>query len=378
MLFVLDAEGIVIGNSRVVPGVQDDLSGCSLSDLVDIDIIPILNYVRENGRCRERLANSDGDPVFVDAVSDGDRIYLYLYFDPTHEIESSLLLGERFFDLAPIGIGLFDIEGRIQRLNRQAEKLFVTQSIPSEFRLFEDRFLPERTKALLRDGKSDEGDQLFSYNRDVKVWAHFYISPLKTTDHKICGYMAITWDITAQKKAETELIKSEKKYRKYMENSPDAIVVIDSDGMLLHTNSVASRMTGYDRDEMSGMTIFDIVPQNQKQEASDYLNQVMIEGNENAIETEVLTRAGAILPVEVKATAIYENNALDSLLITARDISEIRESMKQAAFLNDNATRLLTVNTVEQANKLLMQSLKDVLPGCILLLNRYFSDTQEI
>ncbi|MCB2211718.1 PAS domain S-box protein [bacterium] len=70
--------------------------------------------------------------------------------------------------------------------------------------------------------------------------------------------MSISLDITERKQAEKALQESEKKYRSYVNHSPAAIFVTDSEGRYVDVNNAACELLGYTRDELIQLAIPDV------------------------------------------------------------------------------------------------------------------------
>ncbi len=67
-------------------------------------------------------------------------------------------------------------------------------------------------------------------------------------------------DITNRKKAEMDLLKSEKKFRSYVENAPVGVFIVDEQGNYLEVNEAACKLTGYSEDELVSMNFEDLHP----------------------------------------------------------------------------------------------------------------------
>ena len=71
-------------------------------------------------------------------------------------------------------------------------------------------------------------------------------------------YMRSTWEMVKRKRVETLLHDSEQRYRTIFNESPDGIVLIDTEtGKAVEFNDVAHRQLGYSREEFAGLTVSD-------------------------------------------------------------------------------------------------------------------------
>ena len=62
-------------------------------------------------------------------------------------------------------------------------------------------------------------------------------------------------------KANESLIKSENKYRSYIDNAPDGVFTIDETGRFIEVNESLSMITGYSKEEFIEMSLTDLLPQ---------------------------------------------------------------------------------------------------------------------
>ena len=63
-----------------------------------------------------------------------------------------------------------------------------------------------------------------------------------------------------------------------MENSADAIFILNQQGKYEYTNQAVSAMLGYTLEEMTSKTIADISPPNKIEESLKFFNQILNEG----------------------------------------------------------------------------------------------------
>jgi two-component system sensor histidine kinase UhpB len=80
------------------------------------------------------------------------------------------------------------------------------------------------------------------------------------------------------KEANAALIKSEMKYRSYIDNAPDGVFVANETGKYIEVNESASRITGYSKDELLKMSIPDMLPEESIQEGLNHFRTTAING----------------------------------------------------------------------------------------------------
>ena len=85
------------------------------------------------------------------------------------------------------------------------------------------------------------------------------LSPVVTVDG--LQVFATVVDITARKAAENALAESERRFRAVLEASPNAVLAIDVDGLIVYANPQVEATFGYDRAEILGQAIEVLVPE---------------------------------------------------------------------------------------------------------------------
>src|SRR6202042_1752829 len=83
------------------------------------------------------------------------------------------------------------------------------------------------------------------------------LSPLENADGILIT--AAIRNITERKAAEEHLVQMEGRYRGLLEAAPDAMVVVNQAGEIVLLNLQAEKQFGYDRDELVGQKVKNIV-----------------------------------------------------------------------------------------------------------------------
>nr|WP_314494605.1 EAL domain-containing protein [uncultured Pseudomonas sp.] len=140
-------------------------------------------------------------------------------------------------------------------------------------------------------------------------------------------------DITQQQRAEAALKASEEKFAKAFHSSPDAITITEfATGRYVEINDGFCRLTGYSAYEVLGRTARDLGIWADDEQRAGLIAEVRTKGR--ALNREMLARSkrGDILNVEVSVEPITLND-VECLLLTARDVSLLREAQAQIRHL---------------------------------------------
>src|SRR5581483_2735859 len=124
-------------------------------------------------------------------------------------------------------------------------------------------------------------------------------------------------DVTERKCAEEKLRKSEEKYRDLIEISPDAIYVVDANGICLLGNRAGAELAGIPQDELVGTLVTDTYLPEERHLFQERLKKLRGE-SASRFERKFVRRNGEIVPVEVSVSAI-RGGYFQAIL---RDISE--------------------------------------------------------
>src|SRR5947199_7224350 len=139
-------------------------------------------------------------------------------------------------------------------------------------------------------------------------------------------------DVTERKCAEEKLRKSEEKYRDLIEISPDAIYVVDANGICVLGNRAGAELAGVSQDELVGTPVTETYLPEERHLFQERLEKLKTERIVR-FERKFVRKNGEIVPVEVSVSAI-RGGYFQAVL---RDISE----RKRAEALFAGEKRLL-------------------------------------
>jgi PAS domain S-box-containing protein len=217
----------------------------------------------------------------------------------------------------------------------------------------------------------------------TRFWAHVVIDPIRGSDGELVGFAKITRDLTQQKLAEQELLKSEQQFRLLVQGVTDyALYMLGPQGHVSSWNFGAQRIKGYRPDEIIGQHFsrFYTEEDKAKNEPQAALNAAIREGRFEK-EGWRVRKDGSRFWAHVVIDPIRDDTGtLIGFAKITRDITERREAgqaldrAREALFQSQkmDAIGQLTGGVAHDFNNLLMAVL-----GSLELLGRRLPPEDE-
>src|SRR5262249_55935061 len=117
----------------------------------------------------------------------------------------------------------------------------------------------------------------------TRRWLQTHATPLRDKKGNIWAALAITHDITQQKKVEDELRASEARFRALFEHSTDAVVLFDQYWKVLFCSSSIERVLGIRPEEAIGTDAMERVHPNDQAQAQKTYQYVLDHPGETVI-----------------------------------------------------------------------------------------------
>jgi diguanylate cyclase (GGDEF)-like protein/PAS domain S-box-containing protein len=179
------------------------------------------------------------------------------------------------------------------------------------------------------------------YARDGRIHeGTLYTQKIELTDGL---YLLSTFiDNTEHKRAQQALQASEEKFARAFHSSPDAIIITEkASGRYIEVNDGFSRLTGYSASEVIGHTVFEFVIMADITQRTRLIQEMEEHGKVRHRELLGRNKNGGIITVDVSIDPLTINDT-PCLLITARDISELKNAQAQIQHLayHDSLTNL--------------------------------------
>lgn len=164
-------------------------------------------------------------------------------------------------------------------------------------------------------------------------------------------YTKVRRELGERKKAEARIRESERRYRNFLESSPDPIVVYDLQGVATYVNPAFEQTFGMSREELLGKQI-DFVPPDAWPETRAAI-QTMLSGKKiNLFETQRLTKDGRRLEIQI-SSCLYTNEHGEHVgnIVTLRDITARKQAEQALRNYQDQLEELVQERTAELATE---------------------------
>ena len=205
--------------------------------------------------------------------------------------------------------------------------------------------LPERWRAMhhraLAGETFSEPGEAFVLADGSTMWLRREVRPWRLPDGGIGGIVIFHQDVSEIKAAETELAGREAHLRSILATVPEAMIIIDEQGIVTSFSTNAAAMFGYCPEEVVGRNVKMLMPEPYRAEHDGYLSNYLTTGEARIIGygrlVQAVTKDGTVFPVEL---SVGEAGANGRRIFTGflRDLTsrqkmeqELRQSQKMEA-----------------------------------------------
>jgi diguanylate cyclase (GGDEF)-like protein/PAS domain S-box-containing protein len=175
----------------------------------------------------------------------------------------------------------------------------------------------------------------------ARVWLDFTASTIRYNG--ATAALGTAFDITERKRAEEALLRSEQRFRALVENSQDAIALMDREAKLIWVGPSTERVLGYSETESIGADALALIHREERPFVEERLRGLLATPHAT---TSGIVRArakdGRWLWLEMVGTNLLDDPAVQAIVVNYRDISarrRVEEEMKHQA-LHDTLTGL--------------------------------------
>jgi PAS domain S-box-containing protein len=269
--------------------------------------------------------------------------------------ESEQRFRDLFYD-APVGYHEIDTEGKITCVNTTE---LVMLGYSSEemighhvWEFIEAEEVARRTFAEKLASTTPLGTLQRRFRRKDGTFIEVQLDDRVLSDPsgRIIGIRATLQDITERKRAEEDLVESERRFRDLIENASDLIYTASFDGQFTSLNKSGERMTGYTRSQALQTNFFDIVSPRYLELIKEMTARKLASADETVYEVEIIKANGEPLLLEVSSRAVFKNGKPVGIQGIGRDITQRKQVEAELKLARDAAIESSRVKSEFLAN----------------------------
>jgi PAS domain S-box-containing protein len=217
----------------------------------------------------------------------------------------------------------------------------------------------------------------------------------------VLGWQGVALDVTARRQAEDALRQSEARFRSLLENAPDAVAVLDADGVVRFAAPAVERVLGYPLEDFVGADRFDLVhPEDEPGARRAFAEVTAAPGARVTVELRARHADGSWRWLETTAQNRLDDPAVGGVVVNFRDVTArveaevalarerdllrtLMDHLPDAVYVKDASSRFLRLNPataqtlgITDVEEAIGKTDFDFFPEA--LARRYFADEQQV
>jgi PAS domain S-box-containing protein len=232
------------------------------------------------------------------------------------------------------------------------------------------------------DAKKSGKRQLFEEvitKEGRKQWTETFKTPIFNEQGKLIGITGISWDITDRKKMEETIKENEENFRALLQNSSDAISILDKKGKIIFESSARNKIFDFTIKELLNKPIFDIVHPDDIEYFKEFFKEVLKSPRKQIKkEYRCLHKNKKWIYVESIFSNQLNNPSINGIVVNSRDISErkmgeLKERVyhDNLIFLSNSALDLLGISSKDDIYKYISEKLCNFLENAVVMVTSY-------
>lgn len=172
------------------------------------------------------------------------------------------------------------------------------------------------------------------FARDGRVvWVRNHAALVRGGPGSLTVAQGVLYDITDSKYAEEALRSSEARFRSLLENAPEGVLTVDSDGIIVFVNRESERLFGYGPGELVGRSVEELVPESvrggHEAHRRRYQDDPGVHSMGEGLKLNGRRRDGTVFPVEISLNSLPDEDRGSIVVAFVRDVAE-RTQTEQA------------------------------------------------
>lgn len=259
-------------------------------------------FVHDRTEGRERRRRLREEKAFTESVFEAQPDIVYAFDADENYVEWNdrvpAVTGYTESELAEMGPLEFVVPAHRERIAEAIRRV-----------LEEDEYVTVEAALLTKDGR--------------RIPHEFNSARITDTDGTVLGFTGTARDISDRKARERELREEKAFTESLLEAQPDMFYAFDTEENLIEWNEQFRRVTGYDRDELTGMHPLTFIAPTDREHIGEAIDRILEDGERVTAEGRILTKAGRRIPYEFNSARITDDDgSVLGFTGVGRDISD--------------------------------------------------------
>lgn len=242
------------------------------------------------------------------------------------------------FENAVEGLFQTSAQGRLLTANPALARMFgydspeallnAVQDVNTD--LYVDRQARERLLLALSETDEISGFEVMVRRRDGNIiWISENIRVLRDARGKVERYEGSAMDITERRAAEMEASRQRARFRQLFENSPLAIMLVNTDGLILNVNPAFTETFGHPGDQVRGQRGRALLVPEELHAESKAFHQSILQGRSIHKESRRRHADGRTVPVSIVGYPLNVDGQMAGAYYIYQDITERKTFERQ-------------------------------------------------
>ena len=299
---------------------------------------------------------------------------------------------QAILDNIPYLAWLKDGEGRYILVNQAFAELYHTQTENIIGKTDFDLCTREKALEFQRSDeevKHSRKRHFIEHTENLKTGStrfETYKTPIIDNKGRVIGIAGISREIPDHTWMEKTLHEREEQFRALLQNSSDAISIIDRHGKIIFESSEKDKILDFEMEELLYKSFFDIVHPDDVFQIKAVFKEVLANpGKQIKKEYRSLHKNRRWIYVESIFSNQLNNPAIKGIIVNSRDVSdrkmaELKERVyhDNLIFLSNSALELLGLSSKDEIYRYIPEKLAAFLESAVVVISSYNEETRSV
>jgi diguanylate cyclase (GGDEF)-like protein/PAS domain S-box-containing protein len=188
------------------------------------------------------------------------------------------------------------------------------------------------------------GEEVFPYDIElvnasgIRIPMELHATHLRNSGGQNTEIICVLRDLSERNRLKKELVKSELKYRTYVENAPNVVMLLNTEGFISFVNQKAEIIMECPREQLLNRHFTEfLAPDDCDMVIANFQARLHGTERESPYEIEVISSTSRKIPVEIWPNLLYDAQGnVSGLLCMISDITNVKKTKEKLIYLSEH------------------------------------------